>query len=187
MPILLPRPETLAAGPLNSKLTNVLITERNQLDGADPPLRPGDVAQVDRYERGAVRFRAAGTGLGRQMLLQAGQEAIARGCRGAWLDTTAFRRADSTSVWVTPYLESWTTTHGVRNVFFGTKSWSHRTTPKLEKPAQSAHVSRPEDQPGPVFARACRLRPSGKSSAHWGAPVAISTLSRRQPVTPSRH
>ena len=32
-----------------------------------------------------------GTGLGRQMLLQAEQEAIARGCRGAWLDTYSFQ------------------------------------------------------------------------------------------------
>ena len=32
-----------------------------------------------------------GTGLGRQMLLHAEQEAIARGCRGAWLDTYSFQ------------------------------------------------------------------------------------------------
>ena len=32
-----------------------------------------------------------GTGLGRQMLLQAEQEAITRGCRGAWLDTFSFQ------------------------------------------------------------------------------------------------
>jgi GNAT superfamily N-acetyltransferase len=32
-----------------------------------------------------------GTGLGRQMLLQAEQEAISRGCRGAWLDTHSFQ------------------------------------------------------------------------------------------------
>ena len=32
-----------------------------------------------------------GTGLGRQMLLQAEQEAISRGCRGAWLDTRSFQ------------------------------------------------------------------------------------------------
>jgi GNAT superfamily N-acetyltransferase len=32
-----------------------------------------------------------GTGLGRQMLLQAEQEAISRGCRGAWLDTNSFQ------------------------------------------------------------------------------------------------
>jgi GNAT superfamily N-acetyltransferase len=32
-----------------------------------------------------------GTGRGRQMLLQAEQEAIARGCRGAWLDTYSFQ------------------------------------------------------------------------------------------------
>ena len=32
-----------------------------------------------------------GTGLGRQMLLQAEQEAITRGCRGAWLDTYSFQ------------------------------------------------------------------------------------------------
>jgi GNAT superfamily N-acetyltransferase len=31
------------------------------------------------------------TGLGRQMLLQAEQEALARGCRGAWLDTYSFQ------------------------------------------------------------------------------------------------
>jgi GNAT superfamily N-acetyltransferase len=30
-------------------------------------------------------------GLGRQMLLQAEQEALARGCRGAWLDTYSFQ------------------------------------------------------------------------------------------------
>lgn len=30
-------------------------------------------------------------GLGRQMLLQAEHEAIARGCRGAWLDTYSFQ------------------------------------------------------------------------------------------------
>jgi GNAT superfamily N-acetyltransferase len=35
--------------------------------------------------------RCGGTGLGRQMLLQAEQEAIARGCRGAWLDTYSFQ------------------------------------------------------------------------------------------------
>lgn len=32
-----------------------------------------------------------GNGLGRQMLLQAEQEATARGCRGAWLDTYSFQ------------------------------------------------------------------------------------------------
>ena len=32
-----------------------------------------------------------GNGLGRQMLLQAEQEASARGCRGAWLDTYSFQ------------------------------------------------------------------------------------------------
>jgi GNAT superfamily N-acetyltransferase len=32
-----------------------------------------------------------GKGLGRQMLLQAEQEATARGCRGAWLDTYSFQ------------------------------------------------------------------------------------------------
>ena len=32
-----------------------------------------------------------GTGLGRQMLLHAEQEAIARGCRGAWLDKYSFQ------------------------------------------------------------------------------------------------
>jgi len=32
-----------------------------------------------------------GTGLGRQMLLKAEQEAISRGCRGAWLDTHSFQ------------------------------------------------------------------------------------------------
>ncbi|MGY3369812.1 GNAT superfamily N-acetyltransferase [Bradyrhizobium sp. GM2.4] len=32
-----------------------------------------------------------GTGLGRRMMLQAEQEAIARGCRGAWLDTYSFQ------------------------------------------------------------------------------------------------
>ncbi|WP_201768878.1 GNAT family N-acetyltransferase [Bradyrhizobium sp. STM 3843] len=32
-----------------------------------------------------------GTGLGRKMMLQAEQEAIARGCRGAWLDTYSFQ------------------------------------------------------------------------------------------------
>jgi GNAT superfamily N-acetyltransferase len=31
------------------------------------------------------------TGLGRQMLLQAEQEALDRGCRGAWLDTYSFQ------------------------------------------------------------------------------------------------
>jgi len=31
------------------------------------------------------------TGLGRQMLAQAEQEAFARGCRGAWLDTYSFQ------------------------------------------------------------------------------------------------
>jgi GNAT superfamily N-acetyltransferase len=32
-----------------------------------------------------------GSGLGRQMLLQAEQEAKARGCRGVWLDTYSFQ------------------------------------------------------------------------------------------------
>jgi GNAT superfamily N-acetyltransferase len=32
-----------------------------------------------------------GFGLGRQMLVQAEQEAVARGCRGAWLDTYSFQ------------------------------------------------------------------------------------------------
>ncbi len=32
-----------------------------------------------------------GTGLGRQMLLQAEREAISRGCQGAWLDTHSFQ------------------------------------------------------------------------------------------------
>jgi len=38
-----------------------------------------------------VPEKLRGTGLGRQMLLQAEQEAIARGCRGAWLDTYSFQ------------------------------------------------------------------------------------------------
>jgi len=36
-----------------------------------------------------------------------------------------------------------------------------------------------------LMARPCRFRPSEKSSAHWGTPIATSTLSRRQPVTRS--
>jgi len=32
-----------------------------------------------------------GTGLGRKMMLEAEKEAIARGCRGAWLDTFSFQ------------------------------------------------------------------------------------------------
>ena len=38
-----------------------------------------------------VPERLRGTGLGRKILLQAEREAIARGCRGAWLDTYSFQ------------------------------------------------------------------------------------------------
>jgi len=38
-----------------------------------------------------VPERLRGTGLGKKILLQAEREAIARGCRGAWLDTYSFQ------------------------------------------------------------------------------------------------
>ena len=38
-----------------------------------------------------VPERLRGAGLGRKILLQAEREAIARGCRGAWLDTYSFQ------------------------------------------------------------------------------------------------
>jgi ribosomal protein S18 acetylase RimI-like enzyme len=85
------------------------------------------------------------------MLLQAEQEAIARGCRGAWLDTYSFQARGF-------YERLGYAVFGILNDYppgqkriFCTKSWSHGTTLRRERLAKAAPVSRPEDQPGGPF------------------------------------